>query len=235
MFISTIIIGLIGLSHIPIALTLPTETNSVDITHIASDYFPNAKRDLTRFNVDARYAGYSAETRSWLASIDPSSGKTDEEKAILILEAAYAHKFDPTNPDMAADLAAFLAAVAGNGPVHSSTERSIERRSSFQVSVAHAVKWASCAGVFSCLSGTTCTFSIDIGKAPRSHCQEQGGSNCCISWSNYNVRAGFFSTTWTACNSEVQAEHKSDASCEGYGTNDQGGDVCLSNRANGCT
>lgn len=39
----------------------------------------------------------------------------------------------------------------------------------------------------------------------------------------------------TACNSEVQAELMSDASCEGYGTSDQGGDVCLSNRANGCT
>lgn len=231
MIVSAIIAGLLlGLSQAPIVVALPADANSVVVTHVASDYFPNAKSDLTPFNVDARYVGYSPETQSWLTKIDPSTGKTDEEKAILIIEAAYAHAFDPLNPDMAADLAALLAAVDGNAP-----PSTIQRRSSFQVSAAHAIKWASCAGVFSCLSGTTCTFSLDIGKAPRSHCENQGGSNCCISWSNYNIRAGFFSTTWTTCNSEVQAEHKSDASCEGYGTNDQGGDVCLSNRANGCT
>ncbi|OBT56503.1 hypothetical protein VE04_03152 [Pseudogymnoascus sp. 24MN13] len=212
------------------AAAIPAAANSVVVTHVASDYFPNAKGDLTRFDVDARYVGYSSETQSWLASIDPSSGKTDEEIATQLIEAAYAHAFNPLDPDMAADLTALLAAVAGSEP-----PSTIEHRSSFEVSVAHAVKWASCAGVFSCLSGTTCTFSLDIGKAPRSHCENQGGSNCCISWSNYNIRAGFFSTTWTTCNSEVQAEQKSDASCEGYGTNDQGGDVCLSNRANGCT
>ncbi|OBT63710.1 hypothetical protein VE03_06184 [Pseudogymnoascus sp. 23342-1-I1] len=231
MIVSTIITGLLlGLSHSPAVVALPAEANSVVVTHIASDYFPNAKGDLTHFNVDARYVGYSPETQSWLANIDPSSGKTDEEKAILLIEAAYAHAFDPLDADMATDLTALLAANAGSAPVST-----IERRSSFQVSVAHAVKWASCAGVFSCLSGTTCTFNLNIGKAPRSQCQNQGGSSCCISWSDYNIRVGFFSTTWTACNSEVQAEQKSDASCEGYGTSDQGGDVCLSNRANGCT
>ncbi|KFY84539.1 hypothetical protein V500_09224 [Pseudogymnoascus sp. VKM F-4518 (FW-2643)] len=216
MIVSAIIAGiLLGLSQGPIANALPADANSVVVTHVASDYFPKAKGDLTRFNVDVRYVGYSPETQSWLANINPSSGKTDEETAILLIEAAYAHAFDPLNPDMAADLAALIAAIAGDAP-----PSTIERRSSFQVSVAHAVKWASCAGVFSCLSGTTCTFSLDIGKAPRSRCENQGGSNCCISWSNYNIRAGFFSTTWTTCNSEVQAEHKSDASCEGYGTSD---------------
>lgn len=185
MIVSAITTGLIfGLSHAPTIIALPDNANSIVVTHVASDYFPNAKGDLTSFNVDARYVGYSSETQSWLASIDPSSGKTDEEIAILLIEAAYAHSFDPLNPDMVADLAAFLAAVAGTVPV-----TTIERRSSFQVSAAHAVKWASCAGVFSCLSGTTCTFSLDIGKAPRSHCENRGGSNCCISWSTYNIRA----------------------------------------------
>lgn len=231
MIISAITAGLIlGLSQAVIVAALPADANNVVVTHVASDYFPNAKGDLTPFNVNVRYVGYSPETQSWLASIDPSFGKTDEEIAILLIEAAYARAFDPLNPDMAADLAALLAAIAGDAP-----PSTIERRSSFQVSAAHAVKWASCAGVFSCLSGTTCTFNLDIGKAPRSHCENRGGSNCCISWSTYNIRAGLFSTTWTARNSEVQAEHKSDASCEGYGTSDQGGDVCLSNRANGCT
>ncbi|KAJ5799813.1 uncharacterized protein N7518_001881 [Penicillium psychrosexuale] len=77
-------------------------------------------------------------TEAWLTSLDPHSANSDEEKARILTEAAYAKKF---------------------------------------------------------------------------------------SWSTYNVRAGFFSTTWTACNQEVQAEHKTSASCEGFGTSDQGGDV----------
>ncbi|OBT82427.1 hypothetical protein VE02_09385 [Pseudogymnoascus sp. 03VT05] len=113
MFLSGISTGiLLGLFQDPIVVALPADANSVVVTHIASDYFPNAKGDLTRFNVDARYVGYSLETQSWLASIDPSSGKTDEEIAIQLIEVAYAHAFDPLDPDMAADLAALLAAVA---------------------------------------------------------------------------------------------------------------------------
>lgn len=162
MIISAITAGLLlGLSQSPIAIAFPTDANGVVVTHVASDYFPNAKGDLTPFNVDARYVGYSTETQSWLTSIKLSSGKTDEEKAILIIEAAYAYAFNPLDPNMATDLAAILAAVAGSTTTPPST---VERRSLFQVSAAHAVKSASCAGVFSCLSGTTWRLAWILGR-----------------------------------------------------------------------
>lgn len=230
MLAPTIIAGLVlGLSQVLGVVAAPVEDSKFVITHVASDYFPNAKGDLKKFDVDVQYIGYSAKTQSWLTSLDPSAGSTDKEKAMMLTEAAYAKPYDENDADMAADVQAMLDAVAGMATP------SIEKRSSFSLDAGHAIHWASCAGVFSCLSGTTCAFNLDVGKAPRSACQSQGGSNCCISWSNYNVRVGFFTTTWTSCNSEVQAEQKSDVSCEGHGSDGQGGDVCLSNRANGCT
>lgn len=60
MIISTITAGLIfGLSHSPAVIALLVNANSIVVTHVASDYFPNAKGGLTPFNVDARYVGYS--------------------------------------------------------------------------------------------------------------------------------------------------------------------------------
>lgn len=231
MFSSTIIAGLLlGLSQIPSGVAQPVNSSDFIITHVATDYFPNAKSDLSRFDVDVRFVGYNPSTQSWLTGLDPASGNSDEEKAMMMTAAAYAKPFDANDPDMNEDVNSLLAAING-------TATAVQKRdgSSFQVATAHAVKWATCAGVLSCLSGTTCTFSIAVGQAPRSQCVAQGTSTCCISWSDYNVRAGFFSITWTTCNSEVNAQKRSLASCEGYGSSAQGGDVCLSNRANGCT
>ena len=231
MFSSAIIPSLLlGLSQIHSGIAQPVNASSVTITHVASDHFPHAKGDLSPFDVDVDYVGYDATTQSWLTSLNPASGTSDEEKARIMTEAAYAKPFDANDPDMTTDVNSLLATVAGNA-----TTLGKRDGSSFQVATAHAVKWATCAGVLSCLSGTSCTFSLDVGKAPRSQCQSQGGSSCCISWSNYNIRAGFFSATWTTCNDEVTAQKRSTASCEGYGSSSQGGDVCLSNRANGCT
>ncbi len=150
---------------------------------------------------------------------------------MMITAAAYAKPFDTNDPDMTEDVNSLLAAINGNVTV-------VQKRqagSHFKIAAAHAVAWQTCSHLFACLSGDTCSFSVAIGQAPRSQCQAQGTSTCCISWSNYNVRAGFFSTTWTTCNDEVTAQKRSLASCEGYGSSAQGGDVCLSNRANGCT
>lgn len=194
-------------------------------------YFPHTKSDSSPFNVDVQFVDYNAATQSWLTGLDPASNNNNEEKAKMITAAAYAKPFDANDPDMTEDVNSLLAAI-------NSTVTVIEKRASsstFQVVTAHAVAWSTCAGFMSCLSGTTCTFSVDIGQAPRSLCQAQGSSTCYISWSNYCVRAGFFSTTWTTCNSEVTAQKRSTASCEGYGSSAQGGDVCLSNRATGCT
>ncbi|KAJ5952202.1 uncharacterized protein N7479_010615 [Penicillium vulpinum] len=239
MLSSTLITSLIlGLSQLITGSALPSTqaasapSSGFIISHAASDYFPDSKGDLSAFDVDVRYVGYSTDTEAWLTSLNPHSASTDEEKARMLTEAAYAKKYDSSDADMAGDVESLLAHVAGNNTV---ANKGISKRSSFSTSAAHAVLWSACGTVFSCISGTTCQFDQQIGKAPRSHCEQQGGSNCCISWSTYNVRVGFFSTTWTACNQEVKAEGKTSASCEGYGSGDQGGDVCLSNRAGGCT
>lgn len=236
MLSTTIITSLLlGLSQLPSVSALPSTpaaSTGFIVNHVAADYFPNTKADLSAFDVDVRFVGYSAATEAWLSSLDPHSASSDEKKARMLTEAAYAKKYDENDPDMADDVESLLAHVAGNV---TAANKGIEKRSSFKTSAAHAVLWSACGTVFSCISGTTCTFDQQIGKAPRSHCEQQGGASCCVSWSTYTVRAGFFSSTWTACNQEVQAEQKRSASCEGHGTGDQGGDVCLSNRASGCT
>ncbi|KAL4892230.1 hypothetical protein BDV59DRAFT_180314 [Aspergillus ambiguus] len=232
MYSSAIIAGLFGLYQMTSGVVLPAraeEPAGFVVSLLASDYFPHSKGDLSPFDIDAYFANYDDDTKSWLTALDPHTGATDEEKARMLTEAAYAKKFDENDPDMAEDVQSLLAAVAGNPTT------ALTKRSNFLTDSSHAVVWSACAAFFSCISGTTCTFDLQVNKAPRSHCEQHGGSNCCISWSTYNVRVGFFSTTWTACNNEVQAEHKTSASCEGYGSGDQGGDVCLSNRASGCT
>ena len=233
MLSSTIISGLLlSLHQVHNGVAQPVANNSFIISHAASDHFPNAKGDMSAFDVDVKYTGYSAATQSWLTSLDPATGSNDEEKAKMITAAAYAKPFDTNDPDMAADLNAMMAIIAGNA-----TTTGIQKRDgpAYDVSSAHAIKWGACAAFFSCISGTTCTFNLNVGKAPRSACQQQGGSNCCISWSDYNVRVGFFSATWTNCNTEVTLQNRATASCEGYGSAANQGDVCLSNRANGCT
>ena len=211
--------------------TGPDNTGNFIITHKVSDYFPHAKSDLSRFNVDAQFMGYNATTQSWLTGLDPASGSSDQEKAQMIIAAAFAKPFDANDPDMTGDVNSLLAAVNGNA----TTLHKRQPGSSFITGRGHAVTWGACASFFSCVSGTTCTFQLNIGSAPRSQCQAQGGSNCCISWSNYKVRVGFFTSTWTTCNDEFDAQQLTDGSCEGYGGDAQGGDVCLSNRAGGCT
>ena len=228
MFSSAIIASLLlGLSRIPSAVAQPVDASSFIITLLATDYFPNAKGDLSPFDVDVQFVGYNATTKSWLTGLDPASGSSDEEKAKLITAAAYAKPFDANDPDMTQDVDSLLAAVASNATT-------VQKRDTFLVSTAHTVVWTDCSAFFACVSGTTCRFSLGIGQAPRSLCQENGSSNCCISWSTYSVAESFFSTTWTSCNAGVADSGYSSASCEGHGSSDQGGDVCLSNRATGC-
>lgn len=229
MFSSAIIASLLlGLSRIPSAVAQPVDASSFIITLLAIDYFPNAKGDLSPFDVDVQFVGYNATTKLWLTGLDPASGSSDEEKAKLITAAAYAKPFDANDPDMTQDVDSLLAAVASN-------TTTIQKRDTFSVSTGHAVVWSDCSAYFSCVSGVDCRFSLGIGQSPRSQCQENGSSNCCISWSTYSVAESFFSTTDNSCNSAVAASGHSSASCEGHGGSDQGGDVCLSNRATGCS
>ena len=133
---------------------------------------------------------------------------------------------------MTADVNARLATIAGDATALKKRDGSF-----FQVAGSHAIKWATCAGVLSCLSGKGCTLDIKYDKAPRSLCQSQGDSNycICISWSDYSVNAGFFDTAWIECDNEIQSQGMSKVSYQGEGSSFEGGDVCLSDRSTGCT
>lgn len=227
LFQSTVAAALLSM----VAIAQPTTDPSFIVEHYANDLFPHSKGNLSAWDVSVEFVGYNSSIQSWLTSINPTVGESDEHKAEMLLEAAYAKPFDQTDMDMILDRESILAIVAGN------TTSSLDRRAevTYRTATTHAVAWSVCSGAMSCLAGYSCSLSIDIGKAPRSKCQSQGGQNCCISWSTYSVRAGFFQRTWTNCNQEVRDEGMSKASCEGYGSSSQGGDVCLSNRGTGCT
>ncbi|KAJ7192360.1 hypothetical protein GGX14DRAFT_480225 [Mycena pura] len=229
---------ILGLSSVRIALASPAPApvnefatdGGIVVTHNAADYFPHAVGDLSAWDISTRFTGYNSTMESWLTSIDPHSGATDEDKAKALMSVAFAKPYDPADRDMASDVQALLDTVAGK-----TTSTAVDRRdSSFIVSTKHIVVWHTCTAFFSCVSGTTCSFDLQIGSAPRSQCQSQGGQNCCISWSTTKLQVGFFSTTWTTCNQEVNDDGDTSASCEGKSTT-QGGDACLSNRATGCT
>lgn len=55
-----------------------------------------------------------------------------------------------------------------------------------------AIALTTCSALPSCISGATCSFYVTVNKAPRSRCETQGGENCCMSWSDYQLQAGFF-------------------------------------------
>ncbi|CEJ79820.1 hypothetical protein VHEMI00037 [[Torrubiella] hemipterigena] len=236
MLFTTLLVSLAGLAAtMPSAEDMYPSDGGVILQHAASHYFPDSKTaDLTKWDVFTHYTGYDAETESWLQSLDPSSGKDDREKAAILVEAAYAKKFSETDDDMVYDRDHLVAAVKGMSMPRGEDHPLDRRYSQYIISHAHVVVWHACSAFFSCVSGASCQFSIDVGKAPRSKCQNQGGQNCCISWSTYKVQAGFFSRTWTNCDAEVENEHDNSASCEGKSDN-SGGDVCLSNRGSGCT
>ena len=230
LFQVTIAAALLGVSQGVIAQPTGIDQSSFLVEHYANDLFPNSKGNLSAWDVSVEFIGYNSSMQTWLTSIDPTVGESDEQKAEMLLSAAYAKPFDQTDLDMTSDRESILAIVAGNAP-------SLERRAevTYRTASTHAIAWSVCSGAMSCIAGYSCSFSIDVGKAPRSKCQSQGGQNCCVSWSTYNVRAGFFQRTWTNCDQEVRDEGLKKASCEGHGSSSQGGDVCLSNRATGCT
>ena len=166
MFSPTIIAGfLLGISPSPSGLAQPVDTSSFIVSLTASDYFPHAKGDLSQFDVHVRYIGYNATTQSWLTGLNPASGTSDEEKAVLMTEAAYAKPFNESDLDMTEDVKYLLAAVAGN-----LTTLEKRQRITFRTAAAHAVNWATCRPVLSCLSGVICGFSLETNKVPRSYC-----------------------------------------------------------------
>ncbi|KAB8274433.1 hypothetical protein BDV30DRAFT_208993 [Aspergillus minisclerotigenes] len=82
-----ILASLLGFAWLQSTLASPivsTDSPNIIVTHRASDLFPEFAGDLGPFDVDVEYVGYEAETRAWLVALDPSSGNTDEEKAVFL-------------------------------------------------------------------------------------------------------------------------------------------------------
>lgn len=233
MHFRNIILGLVlGLAHFSSSETLPNpldeDQSGFTISLIASDYFSNSTANLSMYDVVAYYSNYNANTTTWLKALDPHAGTTDEEKAKLLTEAAYAKKFDEQNSDMVEDIRSLLAAISGNA-------RPPADLPAFQLSSRHSVIWADCAAFFACKCGKRCPFHLKTNRHPRSTCEQRNGSHCCISWSTYTINKWFFASTWTYCDSLVRNQGKERASCKGLGSSDERGNICLSNRAGSCT
>ncbi|CEL03046.1 hypothetical protein ASPCAL04204 [Aspergillus calidoustus] len=62
--------------------------SSFIVSLTAADYFPNAKGDLSPFDINTYFTNYNADTRSWLSALGSHTGDTDEDKARLLTEAA---------------------------------------------------------------------------------------------------------------------------------------------------
>ena len=114
MIISIIASLCLGLSHLATVNAQPVGATDFIITHIASDYFPHTKSDLSDFDVDVKFIGLNATTQSWLTGLDPASGSNDEEKARMMTEAAYAKPFDANDSDIARDINSLLTAINGD-------------------------------------------------------------------------------------------------------------------------
>ncbi|KAJ5979879.1 hypothetical protein N7481_007177 [Penicillium waksmanii] len=232
MHLGHIIFGLLfALAHFSSGDTLldpPEDPSGFIISFVASDYFPKSKGNLSLYDVDAYYSNYDANTTSWLKALDPNTGATDEDKAKLLTEAAYAKKFDEQDSDMVEDAQSLLAAVFGN--ISASVDVP-----AFQLSSRHAVIWEDCISFFACKSGKRCAFRLKTNRRPRNVCEQRGGSHCCISWSTYTISRWLFASTWTYCDGLVREQGKTSASCKGFGSRNERGNICLSNRAGSCT
>ena len=236
MFSSVIVVILLALFQIHTCGAQPVNASNFIIKHIASDYFPHAKGDLSAFDVHTRFLGYNDTTQSWLTGLNPASGNSDEEKAKMMTEAAYAKPFDDNDQDMTEDVDSLLAAVAGMSSA--APQKRHDDGSQFLTSYRHAVHWPSCADALSCMSGVTCHFDLDIDSKPRNQCQKVNKHKCCVGWSTYFTERDLFSTTWNKCDELIRTEQLTHASCKGYGSFDLGnrnhGSVCFSDRATRC-
>ncbi|KAK6844163.1 hypothetical protein PG995_014273 [Apiospora arundinis] len=207
------------------------ETGSpmVHVTIDADKVFADTPANLTGFSIDTGYTNYNETFFHKLAEDLSTRNGTLETKVGAVVSALYGKEYTDSEADMHEDYDRLLQMAHP-----ASAQALISRNNPFYTwSKGHLIKLTTCAGFLSCISGTTCTFYVTINKAPRSRCENQGGQNCCMSWANYQVRAGFFQATWTSC---YRSRPDDNESCEGHDNGSgNGGDVCFSNRATGCT
>ncbi|KAI0555773.1 hypothetical protein F4679DRAFT_577897 [Xylaria curta] len=198
------------------------------VTIDAPKVFPDSPANLTGFNIEAGYTNYN-ETFFHNMANDLSPAAPLETRVGAVVGALYGKEYVESEPDMAEDFHRLFQMA------HPVTAMDLipSRNAYWTWSKNNAVSLAVCAGFMSCISGYTCNFYVTINQAPRSRCEVQGGQNCCMTWANYNVKAGFFSITWAQCYNSRPDDNES---CEGHDNGSgNGGDVCFSNRADGCT
>jgi hypothetical protein len=201
------------------------------MAHVTVDMaklFPNSTADLSGFNLDVGYTNYNTTLFQQVANDLGNAGASPETKvaaAVSVLHGKEYRKGADDNYDEDFLRLSTMAAPELQGD--------LAKRQYIAWAAGHAINLVTCSAFLSCISGSTCGFYVTVGQAPRSRCESQGGENCCMSWSTYQVKVGFFQQTWTTC---YNSRPGNEESCEGYDNGSgQGGDVCFSNRANGCT
>jgi hypothetical protein len=204
-------------------------TPMAHVTVDASKMFPGAAADLSGFSLDVGYTNYNVTLFDKLAHDLENAHSTPAIKVAAVVSALYGQEYR-TGFSAEHDEDHHRLSVMANPSAHGSLA---ERQSYVAWASGHAINLVTCAGFLSCISGTTCNFYVTINQAPRSRCENQGGQNCCLSWANYDVKAGFFKATWTTCYNSRPSDTDS---CEGYDNGGgNNGDVCYSNRSTGCT
>jgi hypothetical protein len=204
-------------------------TPMAHVTIDAAKLFPGAATDLSGFNVDVGYTNYNVTLFDKVAHDLEDAHASPDAKVAAVVSALYGKEYR-TGASADHDEDHHRLAVMANPSAHGALD---ERDSYVAWAAGHAINLVTCAGFLSCISGASCNFYVTVNQAPRSRCENQGGENCCMSWANYDVKAGFFKATWTTCYSSRPSDTDS---CEGYDNGGgNGGDVCFSNRATGCT
>ncbi|KAI1768965.1 hypothetical protein GGR53DRAFT_318119 [Hypoxylon sp. FL1150] len=234
-FIASIALAVLGATSAAVAesdfVTFTADERGEPMAHVTIDVaklFPGTPANLSGFSIDAGYTNYNESFFHKVAD-DLAANSTIEAKVSAVVGALHGQEYLESNSDMLENYNRLLQMA------HPGSAAALMARDNAYITWAksHAIALGTCAGFLSCVSGSSCNFYVTINKAPRSRCENQGGQNCCMSWANYDVKAGFFKATWTTCYNSAPDNTES---CEGHDNGSgNGGDVCFSNRATGCT
>lgn len=209
-----------------------SDERGTPMAHVAvsmAKLFPTAAiANLTGFDLDVGYTNYNTTLFQKIANDLGNTKGTLESKAGAVVSALYGKEFTFGDDSEMDEDYSRLATVA-----HPNFSLQARGFPYITWATSNAIKLTTCAGFFSCISGQSCQFYVTVKHAPRSRCESQGGENCCMSWANFDVQAGFFKATWTSCFNRRPHDKES---CEGHDNHSgNGGNVCFSNRSKGCT
>ncbi|KAI1777838.1 hypothetical protein F4818DRAFT_439160 [Hypoxylon cercidicola] len=234
-FVTPIVLAVLGATSAAVAdsdfIIFTADERGTPMAHVTIDaakLFPDTPADLSGFSIDAGYTNYN-ETFFHKMADDLVASSTLEVKVSAVVSVLHGKEYLDSDSDMLENYSRLLQMA------HPDTAKALIARNNpyFTWAKSHVISLTTCAGFLSCVSGSSCHFYVTVNKAPRSRCEVQGGENCCMSWANYDVKAGFFQATWSTCYNSAPDNKES---CEGHDNNSgAGGDVCFSDRAKGCT